>query len=165
MFSGAIVYLSWSYTKVTDSNILGGTLSTQRIIGRILSLGILAVLAVPSNTLAEVTTGKKWALITLDLGLGMAAAVAIVNHNKAVDEYDLLLAKIDNTTDTNFLILQSKAQDIDAKERAAKIFGIGAGLAIGYTFLDAILFHQFFPENVSLNIDPLGTAVAMKVRF
>lgn len=126
---------------------------------------IIETAPAPSPTLVNRGSGKKWALLLFDVGLGMAAAVAVINNNEAVDEYNSLLGELDNTSETNYLILRGKLQEVNAKKRAATIFSIGAGVVIGYTFLDALFIHKFFPKHVSLNIDPASTALAMKVRF
>lgn len=91
--------------------------------------------------------------------------MVVINHNKAVDEYNTLLGEINDTTGINYLILRSKEQDVDSKRRAATIFSFGAGLSIGYTLADALFLHKVFPKSVSLDIDAGKTALAMKVRF
>lgn len=144
---------------------MGGIMAIHRVMCGAVAVIFLAVMGTPSKALAEDGDGKKWALLGLDVGLGLTAVVALINHNKAVDEYNSLWVQIDNTSPTNFLMLQAKEQDVNSKKRAATILGIGAGLSIGYTLADALFLHKFFPKTISLGIDPLKTAVAMKITF
>lgn len=138
-----------------------------RAVGSALCVALLifAVAASPNRAYADDGSGRKWALLGLDAGLGLAAAIAIFNHNESVFEYNKLLTELDNTTNTNFQILKIKEQDVNSKRRTATILGVGAVLAIGYTVADALMFHNFFPEKITLQVKPEETVLAFNLKF
>lgn len=109
--------------------------------------------------------GAKWALIGLDIGLGFASALSVISHNRAVDDYQSLLLQIDNALEQNHWVLVSKWQEVQSKRNVAAALSIGAGVAIGYTLLDALLLHKVFSKNVALNIAAENLVVSMKIKF
>lgn len=104
-------------------------------------------------------------LLGLNAIVGLSSWVAVIIQREAVEDYNDLYSKFNDTTLSNYLLLVSERNSLETKTTVARNLGIAAGALIGYTILDMVLLHSFFPRKISTAMADNKFQLAVDLKF
>jgi tetratricopeptide (TPR) repeat protein len=100
-----------------------------------------------------------------DLLLSSYAVAAYMNYSASADSYEKLYTSINGTSNADTQILNFQKKQVEQKGTLMAFACGAAGVAVSYTVLDLLVFHNAFYTRVAAQIDPLSGYAGIKAQW